>query len=211
MEQKIALEERKILIAQRKLESMRLLEELFNRVKMAVAQEEMEKRQKELSEEREKRILEEANMESAKKVKIEQEEAELNEKIRLNLEKQKQLLREAAEREEYGDVELRKNPTTMDSEDGNSNPGGCSTSSAQLAVPRSIILAQNLSPFQSSAASNTTPRAQLYDDDNNSSNPASFSNKQDANSNLEANTSHNSSEQSVEDTGSNLKSPNIDD
>ena len=31
---KIALEERKILIAQRKLESMRLLEELFNRVKV---------------------------------------------------------------------------------------------------------------------------------------------------------------------------------
>ena len=33
---KIALEERKILIAQRKLESMRLLEELFNRVKVAI-------------------------------------------------------------------------------------------------------------------------------------------------------------------------------
>ncbi|CAF1685445.1 unnamed protein product, partial [Didymodactylos carnosus] len=30
---KIAMEERKIMIAQRKLESMRLLEELFNRVK----------------------------------------------------------------------------------------------------------------------------------------------------------------------------------
>ena len=34
LEQKIALEERKILIAQRKLESIRLLEELFNRVKV---------------------------------------------------------------------------------------------------------------------------------------------------------------------------------
>ena len=34
LEMKIALEERKILIAQRKLESMRLLEELFNRVKV---------------------------------------------------------------------------------------------------------------------------------------------------------------------------------
>jgi splicing factor, arginine/serine-rich 17 len=33
---KIALEERKILIAQRKLESMRLLEELFNRVKVTI-------------------------------------------------------------------------------------------------------------------------------------------------------------------------------
>ncbi len=34
LEIKIAMEERKILIAQRKLESMRLLEELFNRVKV---------------------------------------------------------------------------------------------------------------------------------------------------------------------------------
>ena len=32
---KIALEERKMLIAHRKLESMRLLEELFNRVKVS--------------------------------------------------------------------------------------------------------------------------------------------------------------------------------
>lgn len=36
LESKILLEERKILIAQRKLESMRLLEELFNRVKVIV-------------------------------------------------------------------------------------------------------------------------------------------------------------------------------
>lgn len=73
LEQKIALEERKILIAQRKLESMRLLEELFNRVKVVVAQEEMEKREKELSVEREKRLIEEASLEQAKRIKIEQE------------------------------------------------------------------------------------------------------------------------------------------
>jgi splicing factor, arginine/serine-rich 17 len=35
LQTRIALEERKILIAQRKLESMRLLEELFNRVKVS--------------------------------------------------------------------------------------------------------------------------------------------------------------------------------
>lgn len=46
---------------------------MFNRVKMSVAQEEMEKRKKELSVEREKRILEEASLEQAKKLRLEQE------------------------------------------------------------------------------------------------------------------------------------------
>ncbi|CAF2641676.1 unnamed protein product [Rotaria sp. Silwood2] len=49
---KIALEERKMLIAHRKLESMRLLEELFNRVKVQIAQEELNKKERELHEER---------------------------------------------------------------------------------------------------------------------------------------------------------------
>jgi len=49
---KIALEERKMLIAHRKLESMRLLEELFNRVKVQIAQEELNKKERELQEER---------------------------------------------------------------------------------------------------------------------------------------------------------------
>ncbi|CAF0790788.1 unnamed protein product [Didymodactylos carnosus] len=49
---KIAMEERKILIAKRKLESMRLLEELFNRVKVQIAQEELSKKERELQEDR---------------------------------------------------------------------------------------------------------------------------------------------------------------
>ncbi|CAF0976492.1 unnamed protein product [Adineta ricciae] len=49
---KIALEERKMLIAHRKLESMRLLEELFNRVKVQIAQEELSKKERELQEQR---------------------------------------------------------------------------------------------------------------------------------------------------------------
>ncbi len=73
LEQKIALEERKMLIAQRKLESMRLLEELFNRVKVMVAKEEMEKREKELEEERQKRLQDEYDQENIKKLKFEQE------------------------------------------------------------------------------------------------------------------------------------------
>ncbi|CAF0753067.1 unnamed protein product [Adineta steineri] len=49
---KIAIEERKMLIAHRKLESMRLLEELFNRVKVQIAQEELNKKERELQEQR---------------------------------------------------------------------------------------------------------------------------------------------------------------
>jgi len=49
---KIALEERKMLIAHRKLQSMRLLEELFNRVKVQITQEELIKKERELQEER---------------------------------------------------------------------------------------------------------------------------------------------------------------
>ena len=92
---KIALEERKILIAQRKLESMRLLEELFNRVKVKwpflmkklknnliesnklkkviVAQEDHEKYMSELKKEEQRRELEEANQEHMKRIKLEQE------------------------------------------------------------------------------------------------------------------------------------------
>lgn len=85
---KIALEERKILIAQRKLESMRLLEELFNRVKNLVAREDYEKREKELKENREKKEEEEKLSEEAKRRKFELEEQELQEKIERNLKEQ---------------------------------------------------------------------------------------------------------------------------
>lgn len=93
------------------------------------------------------------------------------------MEKQQQMLREEAEREEMGDFELRKKPLDS-SEDGNSNPG----SSTQIPVPRSIILAQNLSPFQPNPNS-LTPKAQLYDEANNSKNGMIVEN---SNSNLDA-------------------------
>ncbi|KAI0980398.1 hypothetical protein GJ496_001514 [Pomphorhynchus laevis] len=53
---KIALEERKILVTQRKLESMRLLEELFNRVKIIIAKEQLLKKERELKEEKIKQM-----------------------------------------------------------------------------------------------------------------------------------------------------------
>lgn len=67
------MEERKILIAQRKLESMRLLEELFNRVKVGVAQEELVKHQKQTEEAKRRKEIEDANEENAKRQKRQQE------------------------------------------------------------------------------------------------------------------------------------------
>lgn len=56
MSMKIAREERRILIAQRKLETIRLLSELFNRVKIIKQQEELARREAELDEERKRHI-----------------------------------------------------------------------------------------------------------------------------------------------------------
>ncbi|KAL7677292.1 hypothetical protein ACOME3_003528 [Neoechinorhynchus agilis] len=53
---KIDIEERKMIIAQRKLESMRMLEELFNRVKIIVAREELQKREKEVKDDKIKQM-----------------------------------------------------------------------------------------------------------------------------------------------------------
>ena len=100
----------------------------------------------------------------------------MNEKIRLNLEKQQKELREAAERLEMGEFELRKKPL-----DGSPSGEGAA-GTGQMPVPRSLMLSQNLSPFQASA-SNTTPRPQLYDDDDNSNSKPAAS---DTNSNLDA-------------------------
>ena len=66
----MALEERKILIAHRKLESMRLLEELFNRVKVLVAEEELDKRQKEKDADDLKKHNDEAEELEAKRLRI---------------------------------------------------------------------------------------------------------------------------------------------
>ena len=52
---------------------MRLLEELFNRVKVGVAQEELEKHQKFLEEAKRKKEIDDANQENIKRQKHEQE------------------------------------------------------------------------------------------------------------------------------------------
>ncbi|XP_076468501.1 uncharacterized protein LOC143299203 [Babylonia areolata] len=86
MQLKIALEERRLLIAQRKLESLRLLSELFERVKEDKIKQDMEKRRKEEEEKRRQQQLEEqrkrleearqkAEAKIQKKLQMQQEQA----------------------------------------------------------------------------------------------------------------------------------------
>lgn len=149
LEHKIAFEERKILIAQRKLESMRLLEELFNRVKDKVEQEDSERRKKEIEQEIQKRQAEEADIELAKKIKMEQEEAELREKIAKNLEQKKE-----DNEDEMEHFELRKD-TLVQSE--NRSPKE-SSHDAVVLPPRALLINNpKVQPIQ--------VKPSLYDDD----------------------------------------------
>ncbi|XP_023209617.1 A-kinase anchor protein 17A-like [Centruroides sculpturatus] len=102
----ICLEERRKLIAQRKLETIRLLTAIFERAKDMIEKEEMEKRERKLKEERLKQIqLEERKKELMQK----QEEQQRQEKLK----KQEQILRDALlrsmkAREEKQTEELRE-------------------------------------------------------------------------------------------------------
>ncbi|XP_076447043.1 uncharacterized protein LOC143284250 [Babylonia areolata] len=92
MRRKIALEERRLLIAQRKLESLRLLSDLFELVKEDKVKEEVAKREAELEEQRKQEMLAEqrrrleeeqrkAEAEIQKKLQMRQQEQDLREKI----------------------------------------------------------------------------------------------------------------------------------
>jgi arginine/serine-rich splicing factor 17 len=92
MQLRIAIEERKILIAQRKLETIRLLSELFTRIKAVKAQEEMERHERELEAERRRKVEREKQQrldeerrrleaEHRKREELEQQEQELRKKI----------------------------------------------------------------------------------------------------------------------------------
>jgi hypothetical protein len=168
LEMKIALEERKILIAQRKLESMRLLEELFNRVKVIVAQEELGKREKEMKEIKLKRKQEEENQEFMKKLKQEQEEQELREKQKNKLSQNP----EETQNKENTDYQIEEFELRKDTLHNNSNqstsPENINNSSLisyishsnTHVMPRSVLL----SNFQFQQQLKTqTPK--LYDDE----------------------------------------------
>ncbi|XP_039264526.2 A-kinase anchor protein 17A-like [Styela clava] len=85
---RIALEERKLLIAQRKLESIRLLSELLDRVKSVAQQAEVERLEREIAkkaEEERKRKEEEESKRKEKnlkrKLKLEKKEAEIKDRL----------------------------------------------------------------------------------------------------------------------------------
>jgi len=94
MQRRIAVEERKILIAQRKLETIRLLSELFSRIKVMKQQEEVERREKELEQERLLQIeLERQRQLEEERRKIEEEKRKREELQRQELELRAKILR----------------------------------------------------------------------------------------------------------------------
>ncbi len=147
LESKIALEERKILIAQRKLESMRLLEELFNRVKSIVGKEEQEKYLKELKEAEARREMEEVEQEKAKLAKLEMQEMELQEKIQHNIKMQEEAAALAESAREAEEFELRKSPLSDENQSVKS-PSAVGLDANQL--PRAVMLAGQLGKQTSS-------------------------------------------------------------
>lgn len=119
-------------------------------------------------------------------------------------------MREAAEREEFGDFELRKKPLDSSPADAGASADGEAGSvgggPTHMPVPRSLILTQNLSPFQAGSASSNTPRPQLYEDDENSNSRLAAATS-DTNSNLDpAAASANTSAASQPSDEANVKS-----
>lgn len=113
LQQKIALEERKFLMAQRKLESIRLMSELFNAVKKIKVKEDLEKHEREAEELRKKEIEEEQikkeqelkrklEARKRKKDRLERQEHELRNKILKNFKDKEQ------KEEEFQRETLRK-------------------------------------------------------------------------------------------------------
>ncbi|KAK6173370.1 hypothetical protein SNE40_016836 [Patella caerulea] len=113
MQLKIALEERKYLLAERKLNSIHLLSYLFDRVKDVKCKEDLKRHEQEVEEERIKQIKEEeerklneekrkAEAKKRKAIELEQQEKELREKILKNIS-----LKEERKQEEMRE-ELRK-------------------------------------------------------------------------------------------------------
>lgn len=141
---------------------MRLLEELFNRVKVIVAQEESEKRHKEFLIEKQKREAEEAEEEEAKRLRLEKEEQELKEKIARNLaEAEKQNSSDEHDANADGEFELRKNLMELnDSNKSNSSPERPSLSNAPIVMPRAVLLSNP--QLQSQIQTN---QAKLYDEE----------------------------------------------
>ncbi|XP_074649979.1 A-kinase anchor protein 17A-like [Tubulanus polymorphus] len=119
---KIAMEERKLLIAKRQLESIHLLTELLNRVKVVKVQEDLVRKEKEIEEIRRKQVEEERlkkladekrklDTQKRKKEKLEKQEKELRDKILLRMkaieEKKAETQREELRKKIRGKTKLK--------------------------------------------------------------------------------------------------------
>lgn len=108
-QRKLALEERKFLIAQRKLESIRLITELFERVKAEKVKEDLERHEIEVEEERKRQVEAEARRKAEEK----QRKEELKRKRKMELEQQEyelrnKILKNVKQKEERKEEEVRE-------------------------------------------------------------------------------------------------------
>ncbi len=135
---------------------------------MIVAQEELEKREKEKQEAKKKRKLEEENQELLKKKQKEQEEIELREKVEKNL-LAKSLEEEKANRQDepIEEFELRKDTLPKSENQNISSPEANADKSAQPGglpnphvMPRAVLLSNAQLQQQLQAQ-----KARLYDDE----------------------------------------------
>ncbi|KAJ8297780.1 hypothetical protein KUTeg_024311 [Tegillarca granosa] len=106
---KIQMEERRFLIAQRKLESIRLLTELFNRVRAIKIQDDLELREKELELEKQRQV----ELEKQRKEEEKQKKKEAKMKKKMELQKQEdelrnKILKNFRKREEQKEEEMRE-------------------------------------------------------------------------------------------------------
>ncbi|XP_052280525.1 A-kinase anchor protein 17A-like [Dreissena polymorpha] len=109
IQHKIALEERKFLLAQRRLESLRLMKELFERVKVIKMREDVERREKELEEQRQREVEEERKrQEEAERQRREQLKRKKEILVRQEHELREKILKNFKSMEEHKQEEMRE-------------------------------------------------------------------------------------------------------
>lgn len=109
MQLKIALEERKFLLAQRKLESLRLLTELFERVKVIKVKEDLELKEQELEEERKRQLeLKKLQIQEEDKKKREAHKRKKEQLVKQEVELREKILKNLKSMEEHKQEQLRE-------------------------------------------------------------------------------------------------------
>ncbi|XP_056012417.1 A-kinase anchor protein 17A-like isoform X2 [Ostrea edulis] len=106
---KIQTEERRFLLAQRKLESIRLLGELFNRIKAAKVSKDLAQREIELEEDRRRQVEEETKLaEEIKRKKVEAKKRRKEELLHHETELREKILKNWKDKEEKKEEEMRE-------------------------------------------------------------------------------------------------------